>query len=66
MGEQKHVSYYRGHRITPTRDGVRWFASVNGARLTLFGIGMDDGLPLQDYEAHAAACQAIDESLARI
>lgn len=63
MSEQKHVSYYRGHRITLTRDGIRWLASVSGARLMLFGIGME--ATMHDYEAHAAACQAIDESLAR-
>lgn len=63
MSEQKHVSFYCGHRITLVRDGIRWIASVNGAGLTLLGIGME--ATMKDYEAHAAACQAINESLAR-
>ena len=64
MSEQKHVSFYRGHRITLERDGISWVAHVTGAGLRLFGIGLR--ATMQDYEAHAAACQAIDESLARI
>lgn len=63
MSAQKHVSFYRGHRITLMMDGIRWLASVNGAGLILLGIGTE--ATMQDYEAHAAACQAIDESLAR-
>lgn len=56
----KHITFYRGHRIVLENDRGRWTADIEGKTVFAYGIGID-GDPLEDYEAYEAACKRIDE-----